>query len=383
MASTWRIAFICIGCSVFAGCTQYGEMSGINRADSLGFQIDPVFLPALPPLPPLPLAPSTPDGYDKQYRDRFVEQWMARSDILCRQYKDRIMMISRDTRLATDATRTILSGLATIFTSLSVVHPLTGAATIVGGVGAAADSDIFQRQSGEIIAAAIRTARENQGNQIERNLTELPLERYNIYRAQRDVAEYHNMCSLETGLSQIRAALKASAPDGGTTPPASQGTQINILQAGVAQAGAAAEVNDKMRAGALAGAAAAPRLGLTSADGAPRGAAAGAAAPSSPRHVAATVAGSAAVLNAIPVHLGPLPAKVNTALVNLIKFIRFQATKPQLDQVIAILGLGPGSNKEVIRRAISNRVTDPARAEQQMKALSDLLIRALGRSFWP
>lgn len=84
-----------------------------------------------------------------------------------------------------------------------------------------------------------------------------------------------------------------------------------------------------------------------------------------------------------PVHLGPLPANVHAALVKLIDFIRFQATKPQLDQVIAVLGLGPGSDTERIRAAISNRVTDPAHAEQQMKALSDLLVPALRRSFWP
>ncbi|HEV8681029.1 MAG TPA: hypothetical protein VGQ90_16750 [Stellaceae bacterium] len=84
-----------------------------------------------------------------------------------------------------------------------------------------------------------------------------------------------------------------------------------------------------------------------------------------------------------PVHLGPLPAKVNAALVKLTRFIRFQATKPQLDQVIVILGLGPGSDRGRIAKAISDRVTDPARANEQMIALSDLLLPALGQSFRP
>jgi hypothetical protein len=272
MASVWRVLVICLGYSVLAGCTQFSGMSGIDRADALGLPIDPATLPELPRLQLLPPTPSAQGADLKQYRDGYVEQWMVRSDILCRQYKDKIMMLSRDTRLATNATQTILSGLATIFTSISVIHPLTGAATIVGGVGAAADSDVFHKQSGEIIAAAIQTARENQGNQIERNLNELPLDKYNIYRAQRDVVEYHNMCSLETGLSQIRVALKASSPDGGTTPPASQGTQINTIQAGVA-----AEAHNKATAGAMAGAAAAQGKGLSPAAGAALGAAAAAA----------------------------------------------------------------------------------------------------------
>jgi hypothetical protein len=242
---------------------------------------------------------------------------------------------------------------------------------------------MFQKQSGEIIASAIQTSRENQANQIEKNLADLPFERYSIYRAQRDVVEYHNMCSLETALAQIRSALKASSPDAGTSPPAAQGTQSNTLQVGAAQAGAVAEVNDRIRAGAAAGAAAAESKGLPAAAGATLGAAAGATAPGSPGNAAAAAAGAAAVLNAGPVHRGPRPAKVSAALLKLIRFVRLQATEPQLNQVKAILGLGPGSDIERVRVAISNRVTDPVRAEQQMKALSDLLLPALGQSFWP
>jgi hypothetical protein len=149
---------------------------------------------------------------------------MARSDYLCRQYKDKIIRFSRNTRFATDATSTILSGLATIFTAIGTIHPLTGAATIVSGVGAAAQTDTFAQQSGEVIASAIQTARENQANQIEYSLR-FGKKEYNIYRAERDVIEYHNMCSMETALAQIRASLKATSPDAGKTPPAAQGTQ--------------------------------------------------------------------------------------------------------------------------------------------------------------
>jgi hypothetical protein len=176
----------------------------------------------LPPLPPLP-ALTVPDARDKLYRDGFVEQWMARSDLLCREYKDKIILVSRSTRFATDATSTILSGLATIFTAIGTIHPLTGAATIVSGVGAASQTDNFEQQSGEIIASAVQTARERQANQIEYNLKTYGPADYSIYRAQRDVIEYHNMCSLETAMSQIRSSLKATSPNKGETPPAAQG----------------------------------------------------------------------------------------------------------------------------------------------------------------
>jgi hypothetical protein len=210
---------------VVAGCTSPGSKPGIERADDLGLQLDPTDLPKLPPLLPLP-APSAPEARDQLYRDGFVEQWMARSDYLCREYKDKIILVSRNTRFATDATSTILSGLATIFTAVSTIHPLTGAATIVSGVGAAAQTDTFEQQSGEIIASAIQTARENQANQIEYNLKTYGPAEYNMYRAQRDVIDYHNMCSLETALAQVRSSLKADKPNKGETPPAAQGVLL-------------------------------------------------------------------------------------------------------------------------------------------------------------
>jgi hypothetical protein len=212
----WALVLI-VGLLTLAGCTSWSPQNEIERADDLGL------ITAQPPPPPL-LVSSIPDDYTENDRNRFVEEWMARSDYLCRQYKDKIIRFSRNTRFATDATSTLLSGLATIFSAVSTIHPLTGAATIVSGVGAAAQTDTFAQQSGEVVASAIQTARETQANQIEFNLT-FPKERYNIYRAERDVIEYHNMCSIETALAQIRASLKATSPDAGRTPPAAQGSQ--------------------------------------------------------------------------------------------------------------------------------------------------------------
>ena len=216
-ANLFRPLVLIVWLIELAGCTPWSPQNEIERADDLGLVTNQ------PPPPPM-LISSISDNYTESDRNRFVEEWMARSDYLCRQYKDKIIRFSRNTRFATDATSTILSGLATIFTAVGTIHPLTGSATIVSGVGAAAQTDTFAQQSGEVVASAIQTARENQANQIEFNLT-YPKDKYNIYRAERDVIEYHNMCSLETALAQIRASLKATAPDAGKTPPAAQGTQ--------------------------------------------------------------------------------------------------------------------------------------------------------------
>lgn len=220
----FRPIAISVGALSIVGCAQLGPRPGIERADDLGLQAAPGSVQQLPPLPPLPDL-SSPLARDRLYRDAFVEQWMARSDLLCREYKDKIILVSRSTRFASDATSTILSGLATIFTAVGTIHPLTGAATIVSGVGAAAQTDTFAQQSGEIIASAIQTSRENQANQIEFNLQNYGVDKYNIYRAQRDVIAYHNMCSLENALAQVRSSLKTTSPGQGTIPPAAQGVE--------------------------------------------------------------------------------------------------------------------------------------------------------------
>jgi hypothetical protein len=83
-----------------------------------------------------------------------------------------------------------------------------------------------------------------------------------------------------------------------------------------------------------------------------------------------------------PVH-GPLPANVQSALRNMVKFVRDDANEEQVNQAIVALGLPPGSNRNDVRRAINKRVTDPVLAAQQMKDLSNLLHGAFGRSFFP
>jgi hypothetical protein len=157
--SIFRLLVLVVWLITLVGCTSWSPQNEIERADDLGL------ITNQPPPPPL-LISSISDNYNENDRNRFVEEWMARSDYLCRQYKDKIIRFSRNTRFATDATSTILSGLATIFTAVGTIHPLTGAATIVSGVGAAAQTDTFAQQSGEVIASAIQTARENQANQI-------------------------------------------------------------------------------------------------------------------------------------------------------------------------------------------------------------------------
>lgn len=365
MTNVGRTVGICLISAMLAGCAQYSQMSGINRADDLGL-LDPAAMQALPSLPPLPPVLVPTDSNDPQYRSRFAEQWMARSDVLCRQYKDKLMMVSRDARFTTNVAQLILSGVATLVTPLSTAHALAGAATAVGGVGAEFDADFFQKQSGEILASAIQTARENQANQIEMNLAKFTPEEYSIYRVERDVTEYHNMCSLETGLSQIRTALRVTSPDAGASPPAAQGAQTNTVQAAIA-----ADAGNRAAAGAAAGAAAAQARGIPPATGAALGAVAGANAAGGAQKAAE--AGAAAVRptpppsSSRPGRASPPSSPDRPAFIAAIKKLPLQngvltqSGRKLVDTCAAPFGIAPGMPVADISRGAGtnlNAITD-------------------------
>jgi hypothetical protein len=78
-----------------------------------------------------------------------------------------------------------------------------------------------------------------------------------------------------------------------------------------------------------------------------------------------------------------MPDNVQSALRKMVKFVLDDATPEQVNRASVALGLPSGSSKREVRRAINQRVADPARADRQMKDLSDLLREPLGRSFFP
>lgn len=216
---------IAAGASAFAllattGCANVAHQAlgtDLDRAPELGL----ILTPPQPDLfQPVPLA-----RYARLDRDDYTLLWMKRSDELCGAYKSEIIRVSRDSRLASGLLATVLGGLATIFTPVATVRALAGAASIATGTGAVFQSDTFNGQVGEILTAAIETARRNQANQIKQNLEQFGSEKYSLYSSLRDVVDYHDMCSLNTALIQVRASLQATSPDGGLTSPARQGQQ--------------------------------------------------------------------------------------------------------------------------------------------------------------
>jgi len=216
---------LCVGMLLLCGgCAQ---IAGVRQATGNNFdRAEP--LPQLMTFPTANASILTPlVQYSRPDRDGYTLLWMKKSDDLCGRYKAKIIQSSRDSRLAGDIPAAILTTLATIFTPVNTVRGLAGAAAAVVGTSAVVQTDTFNGQAGEIITSAIETARQNQANQIKHNLEAFDANQYSIYAAYRDVTDYHDMCSLNTSLIQIRNSLRATAPDAGLTPPALQGRQTS------------------------------------------------------------------------------------------------------------------------------------------------------------
>ena len=116
------------------GCGQYGVSGpddlGLAQSITPTLQID------------LPISPSTPLSAEVR-RNQELSKWLVRSDYQCNKYLAQLSRGIRDSRLATDAVGTILSGLATILAPVGTKTALSGAATITLGVGSDFQSDLF------------------------------------------------------------------------------------------------------------------------------------------------------------------------------------------------------------------------------------------------
>lgn len=308
-------------------------------------------------------------------RDLIAYARMRYIDIKYQQYRHRVFAEVNGGDAATDlavlginAAGTLVPGAAT----KAILHAVSGG--LVGAKGII-DKDVLYNAGIQTLILKMDADRAAVRERITSNLKQNE-EIYPFEAAELDAGDYYRMGTLHNALITLQgdagAMLKDKTEAANKTPAEPQ-----------ASPPAAVAFSAATQSAALAPAAPPPPAAPLPP-----------AAPPPPPAASPLPAPVTAVIPVVPpavappagagaVHLGPLPAKVHTALVKLVRFIRFQATKPQLDQLTRILGLRLGSDIESIRVAISNRVTDPVHAEQQMKALSDLLQPALGRSFWP
>ena len=140
-------------------------------------------------------------------RNQELSKWIVRSDYQCNKYLAQLSRGIRDSRLATDAVGTILSGLATILAPVGTKTALSGAATITLGVGGDFQSDLFAQQAGEVLISAVQTVRTRARKDLQDKM-QAPYETYTLEQGLVDIQRYdQETCNLNVGLNELRASL--------------------------------------------------------------------------------------------------------------------------------------------------------------------------------
>jgi hypothetical protein len=185
------------------GCSQYGA-SGPN---DLG-----LFQRFDPPTS-LPISLNVPPSSAEGQRNQELSKWIIRSDYLCNNYQLRLSRAIRDSRLATDALATVLSGLATILAPVQTKTALSGAATMVLGVGGDIQTDVFSEQASDVVSSAIQTVRTRARAALQKKM-QASYANYTLEQGLVDVQRYdQETCTLNVGLNELRSSL-ITGPDG-------------------------------------------------------------------------------------------------------------------------------------------------------------------------
>jgi hypothetical protein len=204
------------------GCGQFG----VAGPDDLGL------VQRLSPTLQVTYTPRITSLGDEGERNRELSKWIVVSDDKCNKYLLQLSRGIRDSRLATDAVGTILSGLATILAPVGTKTALSGAATITLGVGGDFQSDLFAQQACEVLISAVQTVRARARKTLQANM-QTPYVNYTFEQGLVDVQRYdQETCNLNVGLNELRASL-LSGPETGrfSTPilPAPAGPPTSIF----------------------------------------------------------------------------------------------------------------------------------------------------------
>ncbi len=148
-------------------------------------------------------------------RNYIVGKWIAESEQKCNDYLRLLTAQTETVNLGFGLASSLLSGLSTIFTHMSVVKPLAGAGSIASAGKAEYDYDVLAKQTVGAITGAIRVRRNQARLIITKNLNQSTDERgnpltdeqrlamYPLSMAAADVQLFHGDCSLNGGLDQL------------------------------------------------------------------------------------------------------------------------------------------------------------------------------------
>ena len=153
------------------------------------------------------------DKNTKRRRNAIQERILSASMQRCGEFKNFLRQLQTETDFFLGSAATTLGGLGAIFTPLSTVRALSGAAGIMSGIRAEFNESFFYNQMVHVITKGIDSRREDIYKKI-RDEQEKDLEKYPIQAAVKDAIKFHESCSTIVGFQVAGDAIQQTRDPG-------------------------------------------------------------------------------------------------------------------------------------------------------------------------
>ena len=146
-------------------------------------------------------------------RNGIQERILAASMQRCGEFKNFLRQFQTEMGFGLGAAATTLGGLGAIFTPLSTVRALSGAAGIMSGIRAEFNESFFYNQMVHVITQGIDARRAELYKKIKCRQDD-PLTTYPIQAAVKDAVEFHQSCSTIVGFQVAGNAIQQTKDPG-------------------------------------------------------------------------------------------------------------------------------------------------------------------------
>ena len=149
----------------------------------------------------------------KERRNRVQDRIMAASNQRCAQYKRYLKRFDSYNNLTFGIITTAAAGLGAVFTPVSTVSALSGAAAVSSGLRSEINATLFQEKTIQVLTAGFEKHRKIVKKKIT-NYQACGIDTYSVERAVGDAIKYHDACSLITGLEVVAEDVQRAQDPG-------------------------------------------------------------------------------------------------------------------------------------------------------------------------
>ncbi len=149
-------------------------------------------------------------GYPRQkkHRNEIQDQLILASQQSCNFYKDHLRRLESYKSFFLGTLTTVLGGASAIVTGAGGARALGGAAGITSGINAEFDQAFFKNLAIHVITPGIDSRRDKKLKEIRKNRKNKTIKQYNVQAAIRDALDYHNQCTLNTGMEEAADSIR-------------------------------------------------------------------------------------------------------------------------------------------------------------------------------